>query len=66
MQVFEPFFAGRSKTPRLLNSLRTMQIAYMPFGVTRPLLDVFCRTPTTKYASERVYTIGVNAGCLII
>ena len=33
-----------------------MQIAYMPFGVTRPLLDEFCRTPTTKHASERAYT----------
>ena len=33
-----------------------MRIAYMPFGVTRPLLDEFCRTPTTKHASERAYT----------
>jgi len=33
-----------------------MQIAYMPFGVTRPLLDEFCRTPTTKHASERTCT----------
>ena len=33
-----------------------MQIAYMPFGVTRPLLDEFCRTHSTKHASEKVYT----------
>ncbi len=26
----------------------------IPFGVTRPLLDVFLRTPSQKYASERV------------
>jgi len=33
-----------------------MRIAYMPFGVTRPLLDEFCRTHSTKHASERAYT----------
>ena len=43
-----------------------MQIAYLPFGVTRPLLDGFWRAHSPKYASERVYTIGVNAGYLII
>ena len=31
-----------------------MQIAYIPFGVTRPLLDEFWRTPSPKHASERV------------
>ena len=36
-----------------------MQIAYISFGVTRPLLDEFCRTPSTKHASERVYTISL-------
>ncbi len=43
-----------------------MQIAYIPFGVIRPLLNGFWRTHSPKYASERVYTIGVNAGYLII
>ena len=33
-----------------------MRIAYIPFGVTRPLLDEFCRTHSTKHASERAYT----------
>ena len=33
-----------------------MQIAYIPFGVTRPLLDGFWGTHSPKYASERVYT----------
>ena len=32
-----------------------MRIAHIPFGVTRPLLDEFCRTPSTKHASERAY-----------
>ena len=31
--------------------LKAMQTAYIPFGVTRPMLDVFCRIPTSKYAS---------------
>ena len=54
-----------------------MQIAYIPFGVTCPLQALsrgfallgggrFSRLSggrsATKYASERVYTIGVNAG----
>ena len=33
-----------------------IRIAYIPFGVIRPLLNVFWRTPSPKYASERVYT----------
>ena len=33
-----------------------MQIAYIPFGVTRPLLDGFWGTHSPKYASERTYT----------
>ena len=55
---------GSSKDRRLggavlCKPLKTMQIAYIPFGVTRPLLDEFCRTPSTKHASERVYTISL-------
>ena len=65
-QVLSSFFLRAECTPRLLNSLRTMQIAYIPFGVIRPMLNGFCRTHSAKYASKRVYTIGVNAGCLII
>ena len=39
----------------IIESLQAMRIAYIPFGVTRPLLDEFCRTPSTKHASERAY-----------
>ncbi len=39
----------------LLRRPNAMRIAHKLFGVTRPLLDEFCRTPSTKHASERVY-----------
>ena len=35
---------------------------YISFGVTRPMLDVFLRAHTQKYASERIYTIPPWAG----
>ncbi len=39
----------------LLGRPEAIRIAHKPFGVTRPLLDEFCRTPSTKHASERVH-----------
>ena len=68
MQVFAHFFLQEAVFyTAIIVRLYTMRIAYMPhkkavriayipFGVTRPLLDEFCRTHSTKHASERVYT----------
>ena len=39
-----------------------MQIAHISFGVTHPLFDEFCRTPSTKHASERIHAESPQRG----
>ena len=54
MQVFAHIFCIYGVHSVIIKEPKTMRIAHIPFGVTRPLLDGFLRTPSQKYASERV------------
>ena len=59
MQIFY-----EKKAKMIIESLKAMRVAYIPFGVTRPLLNEFCRTHSTKHASERAYTTSLTGGFL--
>ena len=53
MQIFRGFFAEQNKILRLLKPLSHADSVCSPFGVIRPLLNGFLRTPSQKYASEK-------------
>ena len=53
--MFMCFFCRAKCNFAIIAGLRTMRIAYKPFRVIRPLLNGFWRTPSPKYASERVH-----------